>query len=285
MLIEDGTVAASARAQREECAARRRLACAQLGETACHGRSAFNLWLPLPPPWRSQDFATEARRNGVAVTRPSPAPSASRATRPCGSAYRRPRTPMNWQVGCASWPAFSGCARMHPASRSECRIDGLAGRGAIPYAGRGREEGSRRMGRFGAGQPMRRVEDQRFLTGTGRYTSDIDLPDQAAATVVRSPFGNARILGIDTEAARLAPGVLGVFTAADLDADGVGDIPVAARLTSRDGSPMRTPRRPCWRTAASPMSARRSPSWWPRPSRRRAMPPIWSWWTTTLCPR
>lgn len=68
MLIEDGTVAASARAQREECSARRRLACAKLGETACQGRSAFNLWLPLPPFWRSQDFATEARRNGVAVT-------------------------------------------------------------------------------------------------------------------------------------------------------------------------------------------------------------------------
>ena len=100
------------------------------------------------------------------------------------------------------------------------------------------------MGRFGAGQPARRVEDRRFLTGAGRYTSDIDLAGQAAAVMVRSAHAHARVLGVDTAAAARASGVVGVFTAADLAADRLGDIPALFAATSRDGSPMRAPRRP-----------------------------------------
>ncbi|MEO5375589.1 MAG: xanthine dehydrogenase family protein molybdopterin-binding subunit [Alphaproteobacteria bacterium] len=100
------------------------------------------------------------------------------------------------------------------------------------------------MGRFGVGQAMRRVEDQRFLTGTGRYTDDISLAGQAVAVVVRSPHAHARISGIDAADARALPGVLGVFTIADLDADGIGSIPCDFAVRNRDGSAMPLPARP-----------------------------------------
>ncbi len=92
------------------------------------------------------------------------------------------------------------------------------------------------MGRFGTGQPIRRLEDQRFLTGTGRYTDDIVLPGEAHGFVVRSPHAHARIVSIDTQAARQAPGVLGVYTAADLARAGIGPIPVGFVPENRDGS-------------------------------------------------
>ncbi|HET6520514.1 MAG TPA: hypothetical protein VFG47_11960, partial [Geminicoccaceae bacterium] len=57
------------------------------------------------------------------------------------------------------------------------------------------------MGRFSVGQPVRRVEDQRLITGRGRYTDDITLPNQAHAYVLRSPHAFARIVSIDTTAA------------------------------------------------------------------------------------
>jgi len=66
------------------------------------------------------------------------------------------------------------------------------------------------------GQSLRRVEDARFLTGRGQFIEDIDLPGQTWMHVVRSPHAHAFISGIDVEAARTTPGVLGVFTAADL---------------------------------------------------------------------
>ena len=75
------------------------------------------------------------------------------------------------------------------------------------------------------GEPVRRKEDRRFLTGTGRYTSDIDRPGQVHARFLRSPHPHARVRALDASAARRAPGVLAVFTQADLDADGVGGLP------------------------------------------------------------
>src|SRR5580658_7089876 len=66
------------------------------------------------------------------------------------------------------------------------------------------------------GQSLRRLEDVRFLTGRGRFIEDIDVPGQTWMHVVRSPHAHAVISGIDVEAARTTPGVLGVFTAADL---------------------------------------------------------------------
>ena len=58
------------------------------------------------------------------------------------------------------------------------------------------------MEKFGIGQPVRRKEDVRLLTGRGTYTDDIDRPGQAHAVVLRSPHAHARIVSIDTEAAR-----------------------------------------------------------------------------------
>ncbi|MEZ5903750.1 MAG: hypothetical protein R3C69_01055 [Geminicoccaceae bacterium] len=69
------------------------------------------------------------------------------------------------------------------------------------------------MAKFGVGQPVRRVEDQRLVTGRGRYTDDISIAGQVHGYVVRSPHAHARIRSIDTSAAAQAPGVLGVFTA------------------------------------------------------------------------
>ena len=82
------------------------------------------------------------------------------------------------------------------------------------------------MDKFGIGQPVRRKEDVRLLTGRGTYTDDIDRPGQAHMVVVRSPFAHARILSIDTAAAKAAPGVLAVLTGQDADADGIGRLPV-----------------------------------------------------------
>ena len=95
--------------------------------------------------------------------------------------------------------------------------------------------------KFGLGQSATRVEDRRLLRGLGRYTDDIDLPGQARAHFVRSPHASARIRGVDAAAAEAAPGVLAVFTAADLAADEVGLLPcLLPRLRPQarpDGSP------------------------------------------------
>ena len=81
------------------------------------------------------------------------------------------------------------------------------------------------MNRFGIGQPVRRVEDQRYLTGRSRYVDDIQLPHMLHGAVVMSPHAHARIRSIDTKAALQSPGVLAVLTGADARADGLGGIP------------------------------------------------------------
>jgi carbon-monoxide dehydrogenase large subunit len=80
------------------------------------------------------------------------------------------------------------------------------------------------MAKFGIGQAVKRVEDQRFLTGKGRYVEDIDLPNQAYAVAVGSPHAHAKILSIDTAKAAAAPGVLAVLTGADVIADKLGGL-------------------------------------------------------------
>ncbi|MGH7039482.1 MAG: xanthine dehydrogenase family protein molybdopterin-binding subunit [Stellaceae bacterium] len=92
------------------------------------------------------------------------------------------------------------------------------------------------MAQFGIGQPVRRVEDRRFITGRGRYTDDLVRPRQAHAVLLRSPHAHAQIRAIETEAAASAPGVLAVYTGADLTADGVGTIPCLSPVQNRDGS-------------------------------------------------
>ena len=75
------------------------------------------------------------------------------------------------------------------------------------------------------GQPLKRKEDERLITGKGRFTDDFAMPGQVWAAMVRSPFPHARILGIDGSAAMEMEGVLGVFTGADALADvGAKDI-------------------------------------------------------------
>src|SRR5437588_1055042 len=100
------------------------------------------------------------------------------------------------------------------------------------------------MKQFGIGQPVRRVEDRRFLTGRGHYLDDIVRPRQAHAAMLRSPHAHARIRAIDTAAAAATPGVLGVFTGADLARDGIGTIPCMSGVENRDKSPMAMPPRP-----------------------------------------
>jgi len=64
----------------------------------------------------------------------------------------------------------------------------------------------------GIGQPVRRREDFRFITGSGQYTDDINRPGQSYAVFVRSPHAHATIRKIDAAAASTAPGVLAIFT-------------------------------------------------------------------------
>jgi len=100
------------------------------------------------------------------------------------------------------------------------------------------------MGEFAIGQGVSRFEDPRLIRGGGRYVDDIKLPGMAHGVVLRSPHAHAKIKSIDTKAAKSAPGVLAVLTAADVKAAGYGDLPVPGGLQRRDGSPMYKPRYP-----------------------------------------
>jgi carbon-monoxide dehydrogenase large subunit len=75
------------------------------------------------------------------------------------------------------------------------------------------------------GKPMPRKEDERLVTGKGRFTDDFNLDGQAYAVMVRSPYPHARIVAVDATAAKAMPGVLGVFTGADCAADSLKPIP------------------------------------------------------------
>jgi carbon-monoxide dehydrogenase large subunit len=90
--------------------------------------------------------------------------------------------------------------------------------------------------KYGIGQPVPRQEDPVLLTGRGRYTDDIALEGQVWCVMVRSPYAHGIIRGIGTEAARAMPGVLGVFTAADMAE--YGPMRCLLPFTSKDGSPL-----------------------------------------------
>ena len=100
------------------------------------------------------------------------------------------------------------------------------------------------MGEFAVGQGVSRFEDPRLVRGGGRYVDDIKLPGMAHAVVLRSPHAHAKIRSIDVSAAKCAPGVLAVLTAADVKEAGYSDLPVPGGLKRRDGSPMYKPRYP-----------------------------------------
>ncbi len=97
------------------------------------------------------------------------------------------------------------------------------------------------MDKYGVGQPVRRTEDPVLVQGHGRYTDDVSLPGQAYAVFVRSRNGHGIIKGIDTAAAKAMPGVLGIFTGADLSA--YGTLKCAVPFKNRDGSEMKKPAR------------------------------------------
>jgi aerobic carbon-monoxide dehydrogenase large subunit len=92
------------------------------------------------------------------------------------------------------------------------------------------------MAKFGVGQAVRRVEDQRFVRGQGRYVDDITLPGQCYGVTVLSPHAHARIKNIDVSMAKAMPGVLSVLTGADLAAEKIGAL--TAHLMPEDfGAP------------------------------------------------
>lgn len=100
------------------------------------------------------------------------------------------------------------------------------------------------MTKYGIGQPVRRQEDTRLVQGRGHFQDDRVLPGQAYAVFLRSPHAHAAITGIDLTEALAAPGVLAVYTAADVEADDLG-LPRATQARRRaDGSPMFAPPRP-----------------------------------------
>jgi carbon-monoxide dehydrogenase large subunit len=100
------------------------------------------------------------------------------------------------------------------------------------------------MAVFGKAQYIKRVEDDRLLTGTGGFTDNLSRPDEAHVVLVRSPHAHAKILKIDTEAAKAAPGVVAVYTWTDMEKDGVGNFAFPAMFPAADGSkPEMTPRR------------------------------------------
>ncbi len=95
----------------------------------------------------------------------------------------------------------------------------------------------------GIGKPVPRREDERLLTGRGRFSDDFNLPGQAYACVVRSPHAHAHILSIDVVSASRSPGVLAVLTAADYVSDGLTPMPAwgnpkDVELINRDGGPV-----------------------------------------------
>jgi len=94
----------------------------------------------------------------------------------------------------------------------------------------------------GIGAAVTRKEDRRFLTGTGRYTDDINQPGQVHAYFLRSPHAHARIRGIDVAAAKATAGVHAVFTGADLA--GIGGLPCGWTVKGKNGEPHKSPAHP-----------------------------------------
>src|SRR5438552_9109718 len=94
------------------------------------------------------------------------------------------------------------------------------------------------MGEFGIGQPVRRFEDKRLLSGYGRFQSDNNLLGQAYAYVLRSPHAHARIRKLDLAAAQAAPGITLIMTGDDLLEAKLGVMGVPFQRKRPDGSPM-----------------------------------------------
>src|ERR1700745_3785903 len=99
-------------------------------------------------------------------------------------------------------------------------------------------ENSIALQKYGVGQPVRRKEDDTLLRGKGKYTDDVSLPGQAYGWMVRSSHAHGILKGISTEAAKAMPGVLGVWTGADLARANYKPFTCGLPLKSRDGAPL-----------------------------------------------
>ena len=83
------------------------------------------------------------------------------------------------------------------------------------------------MQKFGIGQPLKRKEDVRLLTGAGKYLDDLSFVGQAHAKFLRSPHAHARVTNVDTEKAKKAPGIIGVYCTEDILDAGLRPLPVS----------------------------------------------------------
>ena len=92
------------------------------------------------------------------------------------------------------------------------------------------------MAKYGVGQSIKRFEDVRLVQGHGRYQSDVTVPGETHAVIVRSMHAHAKIVKIDTTRARTAPGVLAVFTGTDVK--DLGTMQMTLKRKRPDGSPM-----------------------------------------------
>jgi carbon-monoxide dehydrogenase large subunit len=100
----------------------------------------------------------------------------------------------------------------------------------------------------GIGSAVKRKEDQRFITGKGHYTDDINVQGQAYAVFVRSPHAHARIKGINKANAEALPGVIGVLDGKQLEEDGVGPLICGWAITQKNGDPHVAPAHPALAT-------------------------------------
>jgi len=97
---------------------------------------------------------------------------------------------------------------------------------------------------IGVGASPKRKEDLRFVTGRGNYVADIKRPHMKFGIFVRSPHAHALIKSVDVSAALELPGVVAVYTGADMKADNVGGLPVGWGISGKDGNPMKEPPHP-----------------------------------------
>ncbi|UUX49196.1 xanthine dehydrogenase family protein molybdopterin-binding subunit [Nisaea acidiphila] len=100
------------------------------------------------------------------------------------------------------------------------------------------------MVKFGIGQAIKRVEDQRLLTGQGNYTDDVAPDGALRAFILRSPYAHAKIKSVETADAEAVPGVVAVLTNKHVQEDGLGDLPSLAPAPNKDGSPRADTPRP-----------------------------------------
>ncbi|MBL4907645.1 MAG: xanthine dehydrogenase family protein molybdopterin-binding subunit [Sneathiella sp.] len=100
------------------------------------------------------------------------------------------------------------------------------------------------MVKFGVNQSVDRVEDHRLITGNGQYTDDITLENQAFGYMLRSPVAHGKILSVDLEEAKQAPGVIDIITGGELEADDANELPCMIPIKNRDGSGRADPGHP-----------------------------------------